>query len=360
MHSQERFLVLLDKYTHNTISPEEQDELFYLISSGAYDHIIEDHFQANFQSEHIPGADLHPQRAQELMHKILSAEKQTSHMLPGIFRKKKMARWYMAASIAGLIAIATYFLFTVYSNRQTSSQASQLTKNMIEKVNRSGAAMTIMLEDSSVVTLQPGSMLNYPAHFLSDKREVHLDGEAFFDIRKNAGRPFLVYHNNLVTQVLGTSFTIKADKQKKQVEVSVITGKVQVYENKTIGNNHTKNSGVILTPNQKAIYKEEDKQFMATLINDPVPVANNSISAAALAQTFSFEEAPLQKVLPALEKYYGIEIVVENDRIYQCLFTGDISNHGLYTKLDIICESVKATYEIVGTKILIKGKGCNQ
>lgn len=360
MHNQERFVVLLNKYTHHTITPEERDELFEFISSGEYDHIIEEHFQADFQSDHIPGTDLPPQRAQELMHKILNAEKQTARILPGIFRRKKMTRWYIAAAITGLMLVAAYFLNIVYNNNRVNGQAGQLAKNKIETVNHSDTALTLTLEDGSSVTLQPGSLLIYPARFVSNKREVHLEGEAFFDIRKNADRPFCVYHNNLVTQVLGTSFIVKANKQKKLVEVSVITGKVQVYENNntsTADNNKISN-GVILTPNQKVIYKEKERQFNATLIDDPLPVTSHSLTVAAVPD-FAFEETPLQKILPALEKFYGIEIVVENDRIYQCLFTGDISKHGLYTKLDIICESVKAAYEIVGTKILIKGKGCN-
>ena len=50
--------------------------------------------------------------------------------------------------------------------------------------------------------------------------------------------------------------------------------------------------------------------------------------------------------------------MVENEAIYKCPFTGDISQQNLYTKLDIINKVLKTTYEVKGTKILIKGKGC--
>jgi hypothetical protein len=51
--------------------------------------------------------------------------------------------------------------------------------------------------------------------------------------------------------------------------------------------------------------------------------------------------------------------MVENESIYNCLFTGDISHQNLYTKLDIICKTLNASYEVVGTKILIHGIGCS-
>jgi hypothetical protein len=169
-----------------------------------------------------------------------------------------------------------------------------------------------------------------------------------------------VYYNNLVTHVLGTSFNIKPDSRNKQVEVLVVTGKVQVYENRNEGTGKTpKTNGVILTPNQKVIYKEEERQFTATLVNDPIPLPQDPQKPTPVATTFNFEEAPLLQVFQLLEKMYGIEIVVENDRLYNCLFTGNITPHGLFTKLDIVCGSINASYQVVGTRILVRGKGCN-
>jgi hypothetical protein len=62
--------------------------------------------------------------------------------------------------------------------------------------------------------------------------------------------------------------------------------------------------------------------------------------------------------MAALQQDYGIDIVPENESIYQCLFTGDISQQDLFTKLDMICRATNASYEIVGTRIVIRGRGC--
>ena len=353
-------MALLDKYTSGIITAEEYEELFSFIASGQFDHLVEAHFEANFYNEALPGSDMPSHRAQELLRNILTAEKHTAHLLPGIFRKKKTARWYMAAVIAGILAITTWFLLVNNKKELPGTVAAIRDNNMIEKTNTSDHALAIKLEDGSLVTLQPGSKVDFPQHFHPNKREIYLHGEAFFKVSKNPGRPFFVYYNNLVTHVLGTSFNIKPDSRNKQVEVLVVTGKVQVYENgNALADNTPKTNGVILTPNQKVIYKEEERQFTATLVNDPLPLTPDSQKSTPLATTFNFEEAPLLQVFQLLEKTYGIEIVVENDRLYNCLFTGNITPHGLFTKLDIVCGSINAGYQVVGTRILVRGKGCN-
>ncbi|MEI7736743.1 MAG: DUF4974 domain-containing protein, partial [Ferruginibacter sp.] len=137
---------------------------------------------------------------------------------------------------------------------------------------------------------------------------------------------------------------------------------VEVYENTTQEKSRTspKNNGVILLPNQKVIYDETARQFVSSLVDRPLPVIyNDSANQKVTAGNMAFAETPLKTVLPLLEKNYGIEIVAENEALYKCLFTGDINLQELYTKLDVICQAVGATYEVKGTKILIKGKGCN-
>ena len=202
--------------------------------------------------------------------------------------------------------------------------------------------------------------IHYPAHFLKEKREIFLEGEAFFEVSKNASRPFYVYNNNIVTHVLGTSFNVKVNPKNQQVEVSVRTGRVEVYENIPDAKvTATKNNGVILRPNQKVIYDQQTRQFVASLADVPLPIVEELKTEKPDPLNFVFEAAPLKTVLGNLEKSYGIEIVTKNESIYKCLFTGDVSRQDLYTQLDIICQSVQAAYEVKGTMILIKGKGCN-
>lgn len=165
----------------------------------------------------------------------------------------------------------------------------------------------------------------------------------------------------MVTRVLGTSFNIKMNKETRQVEVAVRTGRVEVYENKPAEKvvPSKKDNGVILLPNQKVIYDQDTRHFVSSLVDDPLPLTVELRNKKNKVESFVFEETPLKTVLESFEKTYGIEIVVENENLYNCLFTGDVSQQNLYTRLNIICQSVQASYETEGTKILIKGSGCN-
>ena len=198
---------------------------------------------------------------------------------------------------------------------------------------------------------------------MDGKREVYLEGEAFFQITKNPQKPFLVYYNNIVTKVLGTSFTINTNPQTGNVEVVVKTGRVQVSENKKLMKGDELNA-VIVTPNQKAIYKTEARLFETILVENPQLIADDEHTSIKTPlnhkENFVYDQEKLLNVFKQLEQRYGIEIITENATLNNCVFTGDVSDQDLYTKLKIICLTTNSSYEINGTKILIKGKGCDK
>ena len=355
MQSNERLTALLDKYTTNTLAEAEHAELFQLISTGGYDLLLNEHLRIQFYNKDLQGADISAEKAQVLIQKILNAEKQNSRLLPRNKPAGPLRGWKIAAAVAVLVLTS---LVLMWKTSPLLSAGRMPAGGMQEKNNPSSHPLRFQLEDSTVVVLQPGALLRYPAHFGAARRETFLKGEAFFTVSKQAGRPFFVYCNNLVTHVLGTSFNIRPDKRRKLVEVTVRTGRVQVYESSD-AEHHKKINGVILTPNQKVVYREEEKQFTATIVNNPLPLAQETGQAPDTRSSFVYEDASLRTVIGSLEKAYGIEMIVENEALYTCLFTGDLSRQDLYTKLDILCQSVKASYQIAGTRILIEGQGCN-
>ncbi|HEV8084595.1 MAG TPA: FecR family protein [Chitinophagaceae bacterium] len=360
MLSREKFTILLGKYATDNLSPEERSELFNCIKSGIYDDLLSKNIENNLRNKNIEGANLPPQRSAGIVHKILSSEKQNSLLIP---KKPEVKKIYWAGTVAAAVIIAIIFSVFLLKNSKDKDNFSALAfaKNMEERTNTSGQPLKIEMEDGSFITLQPGSVIHYPSHFLPGKREIFLEGEAFFEVSKNASRPFFVYNKNLVTRVLGTSFNIKMNKENKQVEVSVRSGRVEVYEFESSekANDTKKNRGVILLPNQKVIYDQETRLFVPTLVDNPLPVITDSVNKKTPAESFVFEETPIKKVIESFEKTFEIDIVVENENMYNCLFTGDVSRQDLYTRLNIICQAIQASYEIKETKILIKGTGCN-
>lgn len=273
----------------------------------------------------------------------------------------KKWHWLAAAVSTGIIAGSFYFRKAVQpSGVYPEPYVSAVTNDFIEKRNHSDFPQLIVLEDSSVVTLFPGSGIKYPLHFREGIREVYMQGEAFFEVHKNARRPFYVYNNSIITHVLGTSFTVRADNINNNVQVDVRSGRVEVIENCDLLKRPAvaKANGIILTPNQKVTYHESSGQFEASLSDRPVPLTQDKTMTIP-ARDFVFDEAPLSVVLKEIENQFGIEIVVEDETILDNVFTGDINKPDLFMKLELVCKSLSICYEVKGTKILIRNHACN-
>ena len=364
MTNNDRFNYLVFKYTSGYISFNEQEELFDLVSSGLYDQplsqlILEELRKGSTEDR----ANIPPHISEEILRNIFKADKNISKILTPTKKADYLWRWIVAA------ACVVGFLFTTYLfNKKDKGYnginfTAIIPDNAITKFNNTQKVQVITLPDGSEISLQPNSLLHYPAKFGNDKREVYLEGEAFFQITKNPDRPFLVYYNRLVTKVLGTSFSIHTNLATGHVEIVVKTGKVQVYENEELVKENKQENAVIITPNEKAIYKEENRLFQTTLVENPAPILNNEKLVAKDSivneESYIYHQEKLFNIFAHLSKRYGIEIAVEHTGINNCVFTGDISDNNLFNKLKIICLTTNTSYEVNGITILIKGKGCN-
>lgn len=278
-----------------------------------------------------------------------------------VWWKSSLLRYGMAAAIILLLGFS--FLFKK-SQENVAMKSQSLVMhsqkgNLKSSTNSSTSVQRIRLDDNSLVTLSPGSRISYPDVFSGDKREVQLEGDAFFEISKNPAKPFFVYSGKLVTKVLGTSFWVKTNEESLTTEVEVLTGKVSVFENHFLHHNHLEKvkkstQGVILTPNQRVSYDEESGHLLTGIVDQPILIPENLTGANLV-----FNNEALLDITATLQKEYGIEIVFANELLEKCTFTGDISEIPLYDKLDLICKANTARYEIKGTRILITGSGCD-
>lgn len=362
MRKNDRFSYLLQQYTSGNIPDNEQDELFEMLATSQYDVTLTGTIQKELKEGIFDkSADLPPHVAQEIVRNIFKAEKNTAQILP--MQKPFIRRWHwVAAASIILISLSVYFYSGSGKSVTENSFASLIPSNNISEFNSTQKEETITLSDGSKITLQPNSTLHYPVTFSAGKRDVYLEGEAYFEITKNPQKPFLVYYHNIITKVLGTSFTINTNSKTGNVEVVVKTGRVQVSENEQLVKGDKINNAVIVTPNQKAIYKNDTRLFETTLVEKPEPVVEDDhlkyTPGNSQKETFVYEQEKLLNVFKQLEERYGIEIIPENANLNNCVFTGDISEQDLYTRLKIICLTTNSSYEINGTRILIKGKGC--
>jgi transmembrane sensor len=268
---------------------------------------------------------------------------------------RKLYTWLaIAASVMLVLGTGYYFTQNVNSTGEITG-VSELQLKLIE--NTEGKVMAVALEDGSKVFLNPGAELRFPEHFSPHKREVSLNGEAFFEVSENSNSPFFVNAGQITTKVLGTSFRVKAPRSGEKVEVSVRTGKVSVYESaKEESSQSSKNgSGVILNPNHQVTFLKRDKLFLTKLVENPVALPKRD---QQVQYSFDYNDVPLSKVLSEIEDTYSIDLEVERKSLGDCPLTANISKKGLYQQLDLICAVIQGTYEVKATTILISGKGC--
>lgn len=237
------------------------------------------------------------------------------------------------------------------------SSYSQTDGDYIEEVNLSNTTKKIYLSDGSVVSLEKNSTLRFKQAFESNKRVVYLTGEAFFEVSKNPKRPFLVYSNELITKVLGTSFRIKAYANAKDVTVSVKTGKVSVFANKSTTERDEKLEdelkGVVLKPNQQVVYERKSDRLNKMLVEKPAILVEPSTF-----QNFEFDNTPISIVFATLQKAYGIEIVYDEDLMKKCYLTAPLGDEPLFDKMKLICKTIGASYEIIDGQVVVYSKGC--
>lgn len=198
------------------------------------------------------------------------------------------------------------------------------------------------LPDGTNVHLNKDSYLSYNEEFGKEKREVKLVGEAFFEVKQNKEKPFLVRSGTVVTQVIGTSFNIYS-YSKDTIKVTVLTGKVSLQKKANTENK------IMMTAGERGTYIKGDIQKS---VNQDL----NFISWKTGILTF--KHTPLVKVIHDLEKHYGQKIQLENNEMESCELTSTFKNRSL----DEVLAELELVLSININKkdniIIISGEGC--
>lgn len=190
----------------------------------------------------------------------------------------------------------------------------------------------VTLPDGTLVALNANTRVTYPEQFTGKTREVEIEGEAFFNVKPNPERPFIITAGNTQIKVLGTSFNVYAYPGSETVEVVVETGKVQVVS-KTDSQNQP--SEVFLDPGEKATLAKKNKTLQKKVNDDPNFVAWKT-------HDFVFEKSSLAYVLQTLEKSFQVEIVVSDQKIEELVYTAQFNDKSV----DFILEVIRLTFNL--------------
>jgi transmembrane sensor len=199
--------------------------------------------------------------------------------------------------------------------------------------------------DGSTVWLNERTTLAYRWPFWT--RDVHLEGEAFFDVQKAAERPFTILSGEARTTVLGTTFNVRAYADEAVVEVTVRSGVVRLEDRSQRGRE------ILLEAGNSGIFDEKSQEVR-------VLDGMSSNADAWKTRRLEFEETPLEEVIPVLERYYGVKIEVANEAILKC----PLNFKGTNPRLSNLMETIEFSLNDVETErrndslYLFRGQGC--
>ena len=201
------------------------------------------------------------------------------------------------SSVAAFIALVLGFSLSFLLNGQKESwQASQF-ENVV--MAPSGQKTQLVLPDGTLVWLNSGSRLSYNYQYSTKDRVVYLEGEAFFDVKKDTQYPFIVKAGAVDVKVHGTAFNVSAYADEDDIMVALLRGKVSLLsatDQKLLA---------YLSPDQEATVSKRS-------LSCRVESCDASIESSWHHNLLKFDGTPAKEVWKKLERWYGVDIALSN------------------------------------------------
>lgn len=218
-------------------------------------------------------------------------------------RKISLWRYSAAASIVILIGVGLAFL---YFGRSMPNKIAY-----IETTSPLGVNSSVILSDSTLVHLSPGSTLRYPATFTKSEREVILNGEGYFEVTKDKKHPFIVRTDFGEIKVYGTKFNVKAFKGEKNFITTLLEGSVGI----TPKGGTSSRKEVMLKPNQQANF---DNNTGDLALHD----VNAKLYTWWKSGRYYFENQTFASIAKDIERNYNVTLKIEYEELKNEKFSG--------------------------------------
>ncbi|MBL7738250.1 MAG: FecR domain-containing protein [Chitinophagaceae bacterium] len=230
----------------------------------------------------------------------------------------------IAAAVVILIGLATAVYFIT----------NQPAKEMIVQAQQT--VLNDTLPDGSVVTVNKGSSISYPAKFKGSKRPVTLKGEAFFNVTPDKKKPFVIAVNDVEITVVGTSFNVKSSNGN--TEVVVETGIVRVTKaGKTVE----------LRANEKLLAEAKDTVLVKEEVSD-------KLYNYYRTREFVCDDTPLWKLVDKINEAYGANIVIGNEELRNLKLNTTFNNESLDQVLNVISLTFNISVARNGDTIILQ------
>ena len=270
----------------------------------------------------------------------------------GIVRKA----WTTAGVAAGLTAFF-FYAYPVFPKKKELPVA----ENTIS--TKPGSKSKIQLPDGTQVWLNADSRLIYDESFRGPNREVHLCGEAYFDVAKDKNSPFIIHTASIDVKVLGTSLNIRSYRNEKNTEALLVRGSIEV----TLRSNPDKR--IILQPNEKLVV-ENGKDTLVTgarsLLSKgpagPVMVLakahfqpRDSIATEVLwvKNTLAFDQESLEDVALKIERWYDVKVKIREESLKRTEYSGVFEDESLKQVMEALRMTGNFKYSINRKEVII-------
>ena len=223
-----------------------------------------------------------------------------------ITRRIRFWRYSTVASITVIIVLGVMLL---------SKKPAVDMDTFVEAQTPCGVKSKIFLPDGTVVYLNAGSFLRYPVRFNKAKRQVTLEGEAYFEVIRDLKHPFIVQTNQVTIKVYGTHFNVNTFDDKGLIETTLVEGSVGIFKKSDID----QKNGIKLEPNQQAVYDISTGKIL-------VKKVEAELSTVWKDGKIYFENETLASITKKLERNFNVSIRITSPKLRSELF------YGLFTK----------------------------
>jgi ferric-dicitrate binding protein FerR (iron transport regulator) len=265
-------------------------------------------------------------------------EKVSQHIRQGQASPPKLIRLWGSSGAAMRYAAAITMLIglSVFAWIKFGNTSIQVVAE-----NTQEQAQEYKLQDSTSVHLSNGSTIAYVGKYGKRKREVQLEGEAFFDIAKAGNGQFLVHAEETLIKDIGTSFNVQAYPDSDSVIVFVQSGEVQFYAKG--------NDGILVQAGETGIYHKRSKTFTHLKSGE-----NNVIIAPT--KLFVFKDKPLSEAVALINKVYNVHISLGDSASAKQTISVTFDNESIEEIVEVIGETMQLNVAQRGSAYLLNKK----
>jgi len=319
---------LIGKYLAGEASPREAAEVQNWAHENEANRKHLDQLQVIFDRAANIQNNLHFDEDQAWKKLKSKIDQKKDNVVPMVPPRGRALFYRIAASVITLLAVGIYFYH------------STSPVHIVEVVaNNKGVSK--VLPDGSDVFLNKETRLTYQYDKRKKRRVVRLDGEAYFHIKHDQKREFLIDAAGVYVRDIGTTFTVKAYPESNAIEVVVKEGEVEFFVEE--------NKGIRLTAGSKGIYNRITKKFTTEQ-----PELN---ALSFKTKFFTFSNQNLGGVVRDINAVYDKKIIISNN-LANCYLTVTFDNEDIDEIADVIAETLGLTVKRSGNEIILEGSGC--